>query len=125
HAWTKRTRAIHDSTGPFSSTPTTEAFYRMLHGRSIRRIKPVVENTVRFVRERFFKGETFIDLSDVARRALIWCRDTAGRRIHGTTRQVPVEMFESQEKPVLIPLQGGRFDPPHWTDCKIHPDRHV
>ena len=76
--------------------------------------KPVIENTVRFVRERFFKGETFIDLSDVARRALIWCRDTAGRRIHGTTRRVPVEVFESEEKPVLIPLQSGRFDPPHW-----------
>src|SRR5207249_848514 len=87
--------------------------------------KPIVENTVRFVRERFFKGETFIDLSDVERRALIWCRDTAGRRIHGTTRRVPIEVFETEEKPVLIPLQGGRFDPPHWTDCKIHPDRHV
>jgi transposase len=40
--------------------------------------KPVVENNVRYVRERFFKGETFIDLDDVARRALIWCRDVAG-----------------------------------------------
>lgn len=87
--------------------------------------KPIIENTVRFVRERFFKGETFIDLDDVARRALVWCRDTAGRRIHGTTRRVPVEVFETEEKPVLIPLQGGRFDPPHWTDCKIHPDHHV
>src|SRR5207302_3787011 len=87
--------------------------------------KPVVENTVRFVRERFFKGETFIDLSDVARRALAWCRDTVGRRIHGTTRRVPVAVFETEEKPVLIPLQGSRFDPPHWTDCKIHPDQHV
>lgn len=87
--------------------------------------KPVIENTVRFVRERFFKGETFIDLSDVARRALVWCRDTAGRRIHGTTRRVPMEVFEAEEKPVLIPLAGARFDPPQWTDCKIHPDHHV
>ncbi len=85
----------------------------------------MIENTVRFVRERFFKGETFIDLSDVARRALVWCRDTAGRRIHGTTRRVPVDVFESEERPVLIPLQDGRFDPPHWTDCKIHPDQHI
>lgn len=87
--------------------------------------KPVIENTVRFVRERFFKGETFIDLDDTARRALIWCRDTAGRRIHGTTRRVPVEVFETEEKAVLIPLQGGHFDPPRWTDCKIHPDHHI
>jgi transposase len=87
--------------------------------------KPVVENTVRFVRERFFKGETFIDLSDVARRALVWCRETAGRRIHGTTRRVPLEVFESEEKSALTLLQAGRFDPPQWKDCTIHPDHHI
>lgn len=87
--------------------------------------KPVIENTVRFVRERFFKGETFIDLDDMARRALVWCRDVAGCRIHGTTRQVPVEVFEAEERPVLIPLDAGRFDPPHWAECKVHPDQHV
>ena len=48
--------------------------------------KPVVENSVPYTRQRFFKGETFIDLDDVARRALVWCREVAGRRIHGTTR---------------------------------------
>jgi transposase len=87
--------------------------------------KPVVENTVRFVRERFFKGETFIDLDDVQRRALVWCREIAGRRIHGTTRRVPVDVFETEEKAVLIALKPERFDPPRWTDCKIHPDHHV
>src|SRR5262249_46208863 len=33
------------------------------------RDKPIVENSVRYVRERFFKGESFIDLEDIARRA--------------------------------------------------------
>jgi len=88
-------------------------------------MRTVIENTVRFVRERFFKGETFVDLDDVARRALVWCREVAGRRIHGTTRQVPVEVFETEEQPALIPLQGERFDPPHWAECKVHPDQHV
>ena len=87
--------------------------------------KPVVENSVRYVRERFFKGETFIDLGDVAHRALIWCRDVAGRRIHGTTRRVPWEVFEAEEKPLLIPLQAEHFDPPTWAQCKVHPDHHI
>jgi transposase len=87
--------------------------------------KPVVENTVRYARERFFKGETFIDLDDVARRALVWCRDVAGRRIHGTTRRVPWEVFEAEEKPLLIPLQAERFDTPTWAQCKVHPDHHI
>jgi transposase len=89
------------------------------------RDKPLVENSVRYVRERFFKGETFIDLDDVARRALIWCRDVAGRRIHGTTRRVPLEVFEAEEKPRLIPLQAERFETPTWGRCKVHPDHHV
>jgi len=38
---------------------------------------------------------------------------------------VPAEVFETEERPALIPLQAGRFDPPHWTDCKVHPDHHV
>ena len=33
------------------------------------RDKPIVENGVRYVRERFWKGETFIDLDDVWRRS--------------------------------------------------------
>src|SRR6516162_8970761 len=87
--------------------------------------KPVVENSVPYTRQRFFKGETFIDLDDVARRALVWCREVAGRRIHGTTRRVPLEVFEAEEKPRLIPLQAERFDPPTWAQCKVHPDHHI
>jgi transposase len=87
--------------------------------------KPVVENQVRYVRERFFKGERFIDLEDVARRARSWCGEVAGRRIHGTTQRVPIEVFEAEEKATLIPLNGKRFDPPRWVRAKVHPDHHL
>lgn len=87
--------------------------------------KPVVENHVRYVRERFFKGETFLNLEDVARRALLWCRQVAGNRIHGTTRQVPLLVFETEEKGALLPLTSERFDTPRWAVCKVHPDHHV
>ncbi len=87
--------------------------------------KPAVERHVRFVRERFFKGEKFIDLEDIRRRALHWCRETAGRRIHGTTRCVPMEVFEAEEKPVLIPLRPERFVIPLWGTCTVHPDHHI
>lgn len=87
--------------------------------------KPVVERHVRFVRERFFRGENFIDLEDMRRRALHWCREIAGRRIHGTTRCVPMEVFETEEKPALIPLRPERFVLPKWGTCTVHPDHHV
>jgi len=87
--------------------------------------KPAVERHVRFVRERFFKGESFIDLEDIRRRALDWCRETAGRRIHGTTRSVPLEVFETEEKLALLPLRPERFVIPRWGRCKVHPDHHI
>lgn len=87
--------------------------------------KPIVENSVRYARERFWKGETFVDVEDVWRRAQHWCREVAGRRIHGTTRAVPVEVFEKEERATMIPLNGGRFDTPEWAQCKVHPDHHI
>jgi transposase len=87
--------------------------------------KPAVERHVRFVRERFFRGETFIDLEDIRYRAIHWCRDIAGRRIHGTTRCVPLVVFETVEKPTLIPLRPERFVIPLWGTCTVHPDHHI
>jgi hypothetical protein len=87
--------------------------------------KPIIENGVRYARERFWKGETFIDLDDVWRRSQHWCRDVAGRRIHGTTRAVPAEVFEKEERPALIPWHAPRFDTPQWALCKVHPDHHI
>lgn len=87
--------------------------------------KPIVENTVRYVRERFWKGETYVDIDEVWRRSQHWCREVAGRRIHGTTRSVPIEVFDREERPALLPLNGPRFDTPQWAQCKVHPDHHI
>lgn len=87
--------------------------------------KPVVENHVRYVRERFFKGETFLNLDDLKHRALVWCRQVAGTRVHGTTRQVPIEVFLAEERQALLPLKPERFDTPRWVVCKVHPDHHI
>src|ERR1700740_2769180 len=48
--------------------------------------KPRVERCVRYVRSNFFAGEHFRDLDDCRGRAQQWCAQTAGMRIHGTTR---------------------------------------
>jgi hypothetical protein len=63
--------------------------------------KPRVENQVPYVRESWFDGETFTDIEDARRSAEHWCRDVAGARVHGTTRRVPRELFESVEKAAM------------------------
>jgi transposase len=87
--------------------------------------KPVVERTVPYVRDSFFRGESWIDLDHVQREAIRWCLQTAGMRIHGTTRKRPFAVFENVEREQLTALTRARYDPPTWAQCKVHPDHHV
>jgi hypothetical protein len=87
--------------------------------------KPHVERQVQYLRESFFRGETWLGRDHVQREAVRWCREIAGQRIHGTTRQRPMQVFEAAELAKLAPLCRPRFDPPVWSECKVHPDHHV
>ncbi|HEU4629651.1 MAG TPA: IS21 family transposase [Gemmatimonadaceae bacterium] len=87
--------------------------------------KPHVERGVPYVRESFFRGESWRDLAHVQAGVIRWCLETAGTRTHGTTRQRPLAVFEDVERAALTPLTGARFDPPRWTQCTVHPDHHV
>ena len=90
------------------------------------RDKARVENQVPFVRERWFAGETFSDdLKRLRVEAARWSQDVAGARIHGTTRRVPREVFEAEERSFLLPAPDAPFDVPRWTEPKVHPDHHV
>ena len=87
--------------------------------------KPIVERAVPYVRNNFFKGESFISLGDCRQRAIEWCSDIAGKRIHGTIKKIPLEVFETAERASLKPYPDKRYDIPFWAVCKVHPDHHI
>ena len=87
--------------------------------------KPHTERNVPYVRERLWKGGTFIDLADVRQQAERWCREVAGTRVHGTTRKLPLVVFQDQERTHLLPFDGVPYDVPVWGQVKVHPDHHV
>jgi transposase len=87
--------------------------------------KPKVERQVPYVRKNFFAGETFRDCAHVQEEVIRWCRDSAGMRIHGTTRKRPLVVFNEEEKSCLLPLSEERFDVPRWGSVKVHPDHHI
>ncbi len=87
--------------------------------------KPRVENQIAYVRERCFDGEAFETLEQWRRHAEAWSRDVAGARVHGTTRLVPRETYERDEKPQMQPAPTAQFDVPTWSIHKVHPDHHV
>ena len=87
--------------------------------------KPIVENNVAYVKGNFFAGETFISRDDCQERATDWCTSVAGTRIHGTTRQRPLELFEDIEKDKLIVYDNTRYDTPYWAKPAVHTDHHI
>jgi hypothetical protein len=87
--------------------------------------KPIVENNVFYVKKNFFAGEAFICREDCQERAVDWCTNVAGTRIHGTTRQKPIELFEDIEKDKLIVYDGTRYDTPYWARPSVHTDHHI
>jgi len=87
--------------------------------------KPKVERGIPYARERFFKGGQFHGLTDLRQQARHWCLEVAGQRVHGTTRRLPLVVFEEEEKSCLLPYDGEPYDVPEWHTGTVHPDHHV
>ena len=87
--------------------------------------KARVERTVRYTRDDFFRGEHFGGLLEAREAAARWCRKVAGTRVHGTTRREPLEHFEQEELPVLLPAPEEPYDVPVWTTAKVGRDHVV
>jgi hypothetical protein len=87
--------------------------------------KPRVERGIPYARDSFFRGEDWRGLDHAQTQAVVWCVQTAGTRVHGTTRRRPLAVFENEERAKLLPLIGERYDPPRWVECRVHPDHHI
>ena len=66
--------------------------------------KGKVERPIRYVRESFFYGRTFVNDADLNEQADRWVEGTANVRLHGTTRERPLDRFERDERKALRPL---------------------
>lgn len=87
--------------------------------------KARVERQVQYVRNDFFRGERFGDVEEARREAERWCREDAGMRTHGTTRQQPLVCFEQDEQPLLGPAPTEPYDAPTWATHKVGRDHTV
>ncbi|MGH3123458.1 MAG: IS21 family transposase [Streptosporangiaceae bacterium] len=84
-----------------------------------------VEAGVKFTQRSFFAGEQFAGIDDAQYRVEDWCRNRAGMRVHGTTRQRPAEVFAQLEAPALLPAPGEPYRVPAWSEAKVQRDFHV
>ena len=87
-------------------------------------LKGIVEAGVKYVKGNFLPLRQFRDMADLNAQARRWVLEEAGTRIHGTTREQPLERFAA-ERPFLRPLPPVAPDLASWTSVRVHRDCHV
>jgi len=71
--------------------------------------KGKVERPVRYVRQSFVYGRTFVGDADLQAQALQWLEGVANVRVHGTTKEPPRARFERDERTLLRPLAARPY----------------
>jgi transposase len=89
------------------------------------RHKGKVENGVHYLQRNFMAGQQFVDLPSANQHLWDWIKETAGRRVHGTTQQIPLVVFREVEQKALLPLPIEPFTLCEIRTAKVHPDCHI
>ena len=84
----------------------------------------VEKGGVHYVKRNFLGGRQPTTITQANRDVKRWALTTAGQRIHGTTKEKPLERFEV-EKATLQPLPARPYDLAVWKQVKLHRDCHL
>ena len=85
----------------------------------------VEQGGVHYVKRNFLGGRTPTTITQANTEVLDWCLTTAGERIHGTTKLLPLRQFEHLEQGRLQPLPSAPYDLAIWKRVKVHRDCYV
>ena len=83
-----------------------------------------VEAAVKYLKRGFVPTREFRSLADANDQLHAWILGEAGNRIHGSTRERPLGLFEL-ERPALLPLPDQPPELAAWAKPKVHRDGHV
>lgn len=87
--------------------------------------KGKVESGIKYLQMNFISGRTFADGADLKKQLQDWMDNYANKRIHGTTRKVPFELFQQEEKAKLQPLPDTPFAFFNRSVRKVAPNCHI
>lgn len=86
--------------------------------------KGKVESGIKYIKNNFFLGRTFKDAIDLDHRMAKWLM-RANNRVHGTTKKIPREQFDQEEKALLSPLPLQAFNLSKVGTRKVYHDCHI
>jgi transposase len=84
-----------------------------------------VEAGVKYLKRSFLPLREFADIDRANAELHQWLLETAGNRIHGSTRERPLARFAQTEKGLLRPLPDVPPVLATWAQVKVHRDAHV
>ena len=87
--------------------------------------KGKTESGIKYVKGNFFAGRKFINGNDLDKQLMKWLENTCNKRVHGTTRKIPNEVFEAEERNKLIQLPEQDFSLPKMGQRLVYHDSHI
>lgn len=87
--------------------------------------KGKVESNVNYVKNNCFKGRDFKDIYEATSFCKEWLNTIANVRIHGTTKKVPKDVFETVEKQALQALPTEDYTTSKLSKAKVNSNCHI
>jgi transposase len=82
----------------------------------------VEQGGVHYVCRNFLAGRTPEPVDELNAKLRRWAEQTAGTRVHGTTKQRPLERFATVERAALLPLPVIPYDLAVWKRASVSRD---
>jgi len=87
--------------------------------------KGTVESGIKYLQGNFIAGRTFTDCADMKHQLQEWIDTYANKRVHGTTRKIPEEVFWNEEADHLLPLPETMFSFFNRSIRTVTPNCHI
>lgn len=85
----------------------------------------VEQGGVHYIKRQFLAGRDPEPIDELNGKLHRWTAETAGQRIHGTTKERPLERFARTEQAALLPLPRTPYDPATWKQLRVYRDCYV
>ena len=86
--------------------------------------KGKVESGIKYVKNNFFAGREFKNNEEMNCQLRKW-QEKANDRIHGTTKEKPIEMYINKEKEAMLELPNTEYNISSWHRRRVGKDCHI
>lgn len=91
-------------TEEFSSFCKSQDFKAIFCRKSDPQSKGKIESVVKYIKQNFLRGRTFINIDLLNQQAIAWLERTGNIKVHSSTKLIPTQQWE-EEKKHLLPIK--------------------